>query len=54
MNVTNSSIFTFLLDRMAYIPASVQTDLISAPVEFGHSLANRSYLMSRSTLIERA
>ena len=41
----------FLLDLMANIPASVQTDLISAPVELGQSLAISSYLMSLSKAI---
>ena len=38
------SVATFLLLLMANIPASVHTDLISAPVELGHSLASNSYL----------
>ena len=37
---------------MANIPASVQTDLISAPVLFGQSRASSSYRMSRSTDID--
>ena len=39
---------------MANMPASVQTDLISAPVLLGHNLASSSYRMSRSTDIDRA
>mmetsp|Transcript_20111 Transcript_20111/g.52208 ORF Transcript_20111/g.52208 Transcript_20111/m.52208 type:complete len:201 (+) Transcript_20111:198-800(+) len=39
---------------MAYIPASVQTDLMSAPVVLGHSRASNSKRMSRSVLMERA
>ena len=35
---------TFLLALMANIPASVQTLLISAPVELGHRRANSSNL----------
>ena len=34
---------------MANIPASVATDLNSAPVAFGHNLEINSHLMSRST-----
>ncbi|KAH3684675.1 hypothetical protein WICPIJ_004362 [Wickerhamomyces pijperi] len=45
------SVATFLLSLMANIPASVQTDLNSAPVEFGHNLEINSHLISLSTLI---
>ena len=39
------SVATFLLALIANIPASVQTDLNSAPVEFGHSLEISSHLI---------
>lgn len=39
------SVMAFLLALMANIPASVQTDRISAPVAFGHFLANNSNLI---------
>lgn len=48
------SVATFLLDLMANMPASVHTLRISAPVLFGHNLANSSNRMSRSTLIDLA
>ena len=43
------SVATFLLARMANIPASVATLLNSAPVLLGHSLDINSHLMSLST-----
>ena len=42
------SVIDFLRPRMAYIPASVQTERISAPVVLGHILANKSKRMSSS------
>ena len=41
----------FLLYRMANIPASVHTDLMSAPVVLGHILAINSNRMSLSKAI---
>ena len=41
------SVATFRRDRIANIPASVQTDRISAPVEFGHRRASNSHRISR-------
>lgn len=38
-------VMAFLLALMANMPASVQTDLISAPVVLGHRRASSSYLM---------
>lgn len=43
------SVATFLLARIANMPASVHTECSSAPVEPGHNLAIKSNLMSRST-----
>merc|ERR1719228_1205390 len=48
------SVATFLLALMANMPASVHTLRSSAPVELGHNRASNSYLMSFSTLMERA
>lgn len=39
-SIKSFSEIAFLLALMANIPASVQTDLISAPVVFGHKRAN--------------
>jgi hypothetical protein len=47
------SVATFLRARIANMPASVATDLSSAPVVFGHRRAMRSNRMSRSTLMLR-
>ena len=44
---------TDLRERIANIPASVQTLRSSAPVVFGHSRASSSKRMSRSQFIER-
>ena len=41
------SVATFLLALMANMPASVHTDLISAPVLLGHNLASSSYLTNQ-------
>lgn len=41
------SVATLRRDRIANMPASVQTDRISAPVEFGHNLASSSHRISR-------
>lgn len=43
------SVATFLLARIANMPASVATLLSSAPVALGHNLEMSSHLMSRST-----
>mmetsp|Transcript_12487 Transcript_12487/g.31710 ORF Transcript_12487/g.31710 Transcript_12487/m.31710 type:complete len:216 (-) Transcript_12487:765-1412(-) len=45
------SVTTFLLARMANMPASVQTERMSAPVELGQSLARSSNRMPRSMFI---
>lgn len=42
-------VIAFLLALIANIPASVQTDLIYAPVVFGHKRANSSYRIPFST-----
>jgi hypothetical protein len=36
--IRSFSVIAFLRSRIANIPASVQTDLNSAPVVFGHNL----------------
>lgn len=48
------SLATFLLCLIAYIPASVQTDLNSAPVVLGHNRAIRSNRILRSVDMLRA
>lgn len=48
------SVATLRRARIANIPASVQTDRISAPVLLGQRRASNSNLISLSTLIERA
>jgi len=50
-SIKSFSEMLFLLYLMANIPASVHTLLISAPVEFGQSLAMSSNLMSFSKAI---
>ena len=45
------SLMAFLLERIANMPASVHTDLRSAPVVDGHNLANSSNLMFFSMLM---
>ena len=47
------SVTTFRRARIAYIPASVHTDRMSAPVLLGHSRASSSKRMSFSQLIVR-
>jgi hypothetical protein len=44
----------FLRARIANIPASVQTDLRSAPVVFGHRRASSSNQMSLSIAMDHA
>lgn len=48
------SVAIFRRALMANMPASVATDLNSAPVAFGQSRAISSNRMPRSTLMERA
>lgn len=45
----SASLATFRLDRIANMPASVQTERNSAPVALGHRRAMRSKRMLRST-----
>merc|ERR1712146_490473 len=40
--------------RIAYMPASMHTERMSAPVVLGHKRASSSKRMSRSQFIERA
>mmetsp|Transcript_12085 Transcript_12085/g.40416 ORF Transcript_12085/g.40416 Transcript_12085/m.40416 type:complete len:260 (-) Transcript_12085:488-1267(-) len=47
------SVTVFRLERIANMPASMQTERKSAPVQFGHSRASSSKRMSRSQFIER-
>mmetsp|Transcript_27584 Transcript_27584/g.47235 ORF Transcript_27584/g.47235 Transcript_27584/m.47235 type:complete len:361 (-) Transcript_27584:175-1257(-) len=48
------SVTVFRRARMANMPASMQTERMSAPVVFGHRRARSSKRMSRSQFIERA
>lgn len=44
------SVATFLLALIANMPASVQTERISAPVELGHNLKTINYKIGKNTI----